>query len=129
MNEKDMINLIKNHNWKEKWLDFAVYSFERNKLIITASDDFSYYHTLEIILDNPSYISGVVEWSSDLDEEFIKLLTQFDISSGAFVLEFYSDSELKFKVVAEKMMVNFDTVFYYKREGLKSGERLASWVK
>lgn len=84
---------------------------------------------MEIILDNPGYISGVMEWSSDLDEGVIKALTQVDISSGTFVLEFYSVSELKFKVVAEKMVVNFDTVFYYKREGLKRGERLASWVE
>ena len=30
---------------------------------------------------------------------------------------------------AKKISINFDTVFYYKRENLKIGERLAYWIK
>lgn len=49
-----------------------------------------------------SYISGVMDWSCDLDEEFIKSSTYADGSSDISVLRYYSHSELKFKVVAEK---------------------------
>ncbi|MFU0912485.1 hypothetical protein [Kluyvera intermedia] len=129
MSEQDIIDDIKKHNWKESWLDFSVFLYERNRLIIVGSDDLSYYHTLEIMVEVPSYISGVMDWSCDLDEEFIKSSTYADGSGDISVLEFYSDSELKFKVVAEKISVNFDTVFYYKKENLNIGERLAYWIK
>ncbi len=50
MSEQNIINDIKHHNWKESWLDFSVFLYEHNRLIISGSDDLSYYHTLEIIM-------------------------------------------------------------------------------
>lgn len=129
MSEQNIINDIKHHNWKESWLDFSVFLYEQNRLIISGSDDLSYYHTLEIIIDTPCYISGVMDWSCDLNEEFIKLSSCTDNAREMLVLEFYSEFELKFKVIAKKISINFDTVFYYKRENLKIGERLAYWIK
>ncbi|EFE7917924.1 hypothetical protein GA486_23065, partial [Escherichia coli] len=67
--------------------------------------------------------------SCDLNEEFIKLSGCTDNAREMLVLEFYSEFELKFKVIAKKISINFDTVFYYKRENLKIGERLAYWIK
>ncbi|WP_042290962.1 hypothetical protein [Citrobacter sedlakii] len=129
MSEKNIIDEIKEHNWKESWLDFSFFLYERNRLIIAGSDDLSYYHNLEVIIDNPSYINGVMDWSCDLNEEFIKSSNYTENNCNMSVLEFYSDSELKLKVIAEKISVNFDVVFYYKKENLNIGERLAYWVK
>ncbi len=129
MSEQNIINDIKHHNWKESWLDFSVFLYEQNRLIISGSDDLSYYHTLELIIDTPYYISGVMDWSCDLNEEFIKLSGCTDNAREMLVLEFYSEFELKFKVIAKKISINFDTVFYYKRENLKIGEGLAYWIK
>lgn len=129
MSKQDIIDDIKKHDWKESWLDFSVFLYEKNQLVIVGSDDLSYYHTLEIIIESPSFINGVMDWSCDLDEEFIKLSTYVDGSFEISVLEFYSDSELKFRTSAEKISVNFDIVFYYKKENLNIGERLAYWIK
>ncbi len=129
MSKKDIIDEIKEHDWKERWLDFSVFLYERNRLIVVGSDDLSYYHNLEIIIEAPSYINGVMDWSCDLDETFIKLSSYTEDHCEMSVLEFYSDSELKFKIIAEKVSVNFDMVFYYKKENLNIGERLAYWLK
>ncbi len=90
---------------------FFSFLYEHNRLIISGSDDLSYYHTLEIIIDTPCYISGVMDWSCDLNEEFIKLSSCTDNAREMLVLEFYSEFELKFKVIAKKISINFDTVF------------------
>lgn len=129
MTKQNIADEIKNHNWKESWLDFSIFLYEKNRLVIVGSDDLSYYHNLEIIIETPSYISGVMDWSCDLDDDFIKVSNQDDIFCPSLILEFYSDNELKFKVIAEKMSINFDTVFYYKRDKLNTGERLAYWVE
>ncbi|MFP1733904.1 hypothetical protein ACLECU_16735 [Lonsdalea quercina] len=129
MSEQSIINDIKKHDWKESWLDFSVFLYERGRLVIVGSDDLSYYHNLEITIETPSYINGVMDWSCDLDEGFMKISFQDNGSQKLSTLEFYSDDELKFKVVGESISVNFDTVFYYKRDNLSTGERLAYWVK
>ncbi|WP_120807076.1 hypothetical protein [Yersinia sp. IP36721] len=129
MSEQSIINDIKKHDWKESWLDFSVFLYERGRLVIVGSDDLSYYHNLEITIETPSYINGVMDWSCDLDEGFMKISIQDNGSQKLSTLEFYSDDELKFKVVGESISVNFDTVFFYKRDNLSTGERLAYWVK
>ena len=77
--------------------------YEGNRLTIAGSDDFSYYHNLEIIIENPSYISGVMDWSCDSNEEFIKLSIQNHGSKIVSILEFYADNELRFKVIGGKV--------------------------
>jgi hypothetical protein len=129
MSEQDIIDDIKRHDWKESWLDFSILLYERNQLVIVGSDDLSYYYTLEIIIKSPSYISGVIDWSCDLDEGFVKLSAYSDDPRKILVLEFHADDELKFKVVAEEISVNFDVIYYYNKENLNVGERLAYWVK
>lgn len=129
MSEQNIINDIKKHDWKESWLDFSVFLYERGRLVIVGSDDLSYYHNLEITIETPSYINGVMDWSCDLDESFMEISIQDNGSQKSSIIEFYSDNELKFKVVGENISVNFDTVFYYEKDNLNIGERLAYWVK
>jgi hypothetical protein len=129
MSELNIINEINKQNWKETWLNFSVYLYEKCRLVIVGSDELTYYHKIEIIVELPSYISGVMDWSCDRDDEFIRVRTQTGNPCQKYILEFYADDELKFKVIADEIKLNFDTVFYYKRENLKTGERLAYWVK
>lgn len=129
MSELNIVNEINNHDWKETWLDFSVFLYEKTRLVIVGSDDLSYYHTFEVIIELPSYISGVMDWSCDTDDEFIKLRTNTYSPYERFIIEFYEDSELKLKVTARNVTLNFDTVFYYKKENLKTGERLAYWLE
>nr|WED69444.1 hypothetical protein PJ912_06265 [Pectobacterium colocasium] len=58
MREQDLVSAIKEHDWKQSWLDFSVFLYDRERLIIVGSDDLSYYHTLEIIIESPSFFQG-----------------------------------------------------------------------
>ncbi|GKV92355.1 MULTISPECIES: hypothetical protein [Pectobacterium] len=119
----DLVQKIKMHEWRESWLDFSIFSYDRGKLVIAGSDDLSYYHTLEITFIQPTFIDGVTEWSCDISEGFVKYFPETKS------VEFYSDGERKLKVIAEDVLVNFDTVFYYLRDNLTDGQRLAYWLK
>ena len=50
MSSFDLICAIKHKDWSAPWLDFSIFRYEREGLIIAASDDFSYYHNMEIII-------------------------------------------------------------------------------
>lgn len=129
MNEQSIISELKKHNWKESWLDFSIFLYERGRLVIVGSDDLSYYHTLEITIETPSYVNGVMDWSCDLDDDFMKISIHNNDSQSLSILEFYSDNELKFKTIGNSISINFDTVFYYKKDNLSANERLAYWIK
>ncbi|MEQ9994859.1 MULTISPECIES: hypothetical protein [Pectobacterium] len=123
MNNCDLVQKIKMHEWKASWLDFSIFSYDRGRLVIAGSDDLSYYHNLEIIFIQPTFIDGVTEWSCDVSEDFVRYHPE------SKTMEFYSDGERKLKVIAEDILVNFDTVFYYLRDSLTDGQRLAYWLK
>lgn len=129
----DLINIIKNNTWNAPWLDFSIFHYEKEKLIIVASDDFSYYHNMEIRIDFPVYVQGYMEWSCDISDDFIRAnigLNEEDIKNNAInSLTFFSEDKQMFTIVAKSFSVNFDTVFYYKRENLLPQQRLAYWVK
>lgn len=128
MNEPDLVSVIKNRVQHLGLQDFSVFSYDPGRLIICGSDDRSYYHKLEIIAEDPIYIQGEMDWYCDVDSDFIR--ANVDLPAGDIrKLDFYSDDRLAFSVTAESFKVNFDLVFYYKRENLQPGERLAYWIK
>ncbi|MGQ7746882.1 hypothetical protein ACUNDQ_22130 [Pectobacterium brasiliense] len=108
-------------------MDFSIFLYDRERLIIVGSDDLSYYHTLEIIIELPSFVQGILGWPCDVNDGFIKISKSH--LGDEFIVEFYSDDDFTFKVIGEYISINFDTVFYYKREDLKLGERLAYFIK
>ncbi|AFI92510.1 hypothetical protein EXT68_17095 [Pectobacterium parmentieri] len=127
MKEQDLVSAIKEHDWKQSWLDFSVFLYDRERLIIVGSNDLSYYHTLEIIIESPSFVQGILDWPCDVNHDFIKISK--DNLEDEFIINFHSDDEFTFKAIGKHISINFDTVFYYKREDLKPGERLAYFVK
>ncbi|AOR63393.1 hypothetical protein [Pectobacterium wasabiae] len=127
MEEQDLVSAIKEHDWKQSWLDFSVFLYDRERLIIVGSEDLSYYHTLEIIIELPSFVQGILDWPCDVNHNFIKISKNH--LEDEFIIEFYSDDEFTFKAIGKYISINFDTVFYYKREDLKPGERLAYFIK
>lgn len=128
MCEPDLIFEIKNYVERAGLQDFSVFSYGRGQLIICGSSDRSYYHSLEIIAEDPIYMQGEIDWYCDVSSDFIKAnvgLPAGDVRK----LDFYSDDGLAFSVTAEKFKLNFDRVFYYRRDNLQPGERIADWVK
>ena len=127
MKEYDLVSAIKEHDWKQSWLDFSVFLYERDCLTISGSYDLSYYHNFELVITSPFFISGTIDWSCDVNDDFIKISKSS--LEDEFIIEFYSDDELTFKIIGKDISINFDTVFYYKREDLKPDERLAYFIK
>ncbi len=128
MCDHDLILMIKNYVQRCGLQDFSIFRYDPGRLIISGSNDRSYYHTLEIIAENPIYIQGEMDWYCDVDSDFIRAnvgLPAGDIRK----LDLYSDDGLAFSVTAESFKVNFDRVFYYQCENLQPGERLAYWVE
>ncbi|WP_257188011.1 hypothetical protein [Escherichia coli] len=129
MKQQNVVDEIRRNYTNNCWIDFEIYLYSNGRLIIVGSSDLSYYHNFEIIINALSYMSGDTYWTCDPLDDFMKLKIINDNNDVNIILEFYSESILQFKVIAETISLNFDTVFYYKRENLSSGERLAYWIE
>lgn len=125
MRIENIVSEIRHHIWEKSWLDFSLYACERSRLVIVGSDDLCYYHTVEIVAENPSFIQNTSYWTCDINEVFIGV----DLERGLKKLAFYYGGEVCFSVSADKFSVNFDTVFYYKKAELLQNQRIAHWVK
>ncbi|WP_272570017.1 hypothetical protein [Providencia sp. PROV255] len=121
------INSILKYEWRLPWLDFYFHRFNGYELIIAGSHDFSYYHNIEIIAQRPIKIQGNTEWSTGVELKFIKAISTPDLTptDPVRIMQFYSDDGLELTITAESFTYNLDTVFYYARENLQPGERIA----
>lgn len=129
MKQQNVVDEIRRNYRNNCWIDFEIYLYSNGRLIIVGNSDLSYYHNFEIIINAPSYMSGDTYWTCDPLDDFMKLKIINDNNDANIILEFYSESTLQFKLIAANISLNFDTVFYYKRENLSSGERLAYWIE
>ncbi|EHJ4139180.1 hypothetical protein JYG47_09430 [Escherichia fergusonii] len=129
MKQQNVVDEIRRNYRNNCWIDFEIYLYSNGRLIIVGNSDLSYYHNFEIIINAPSYMSGDTYWTCDPLDDFMKLKIINDNNDANIILEFYSESILQFKLIAANISLNFDTVFYYKRENLSSGERLAYWIE
>ena len=129
MKQQNVVDEIRRNYRNNCWIDFEIYLYSNGRLIIVGSSDLSYYHNFEIIINAPSYMSGDTYWTCDPLDDFMKLKIINDNNDANIILEFYSESILQFKLIAANISLNFDTVFYYKRENLSSAERLAYWIE
>lgn len=125
MTIENIVSDIRSHTREKTWLDFSLYSYDCSRLIIVGSDDLCYYHTIEIVVENPSFIQSTAYWTCDVNEVFIRVNQEGELKK----LTFYYGEEVCFSVSADKFSVNFDTVFYYKRAELLQNQRIAHWVK
>lgn len=123
MTANDIVSLLNERVWTVSWLDFYIFSYEKNKLVIAGSDDFSYYHNVEIECYNPIYMKGNFEWTCDTTGELAS------VGDAKKKLLFMNDDGIALEVIADKFFINFDTVFYYYRDNLIEGQRMAAWVK
>ena len=145
MNYSDFISVkhkINSQFANDLSLDVEIFEYRsecKDTLTIVASRDFSYYHNLEINLHEPKYFSGVFSWkNSPQDGGLIEIL---DATQNALLINenfiedfaqgvrFLNDDGISIVAAASSITVNFDTVFYYWRDNIKEGERIADWVK
>lgn len=118
--------------------DFVMHSFANGTLVLTGSFDHCYYHELEIRFHTVSYIGLPIY---GLDSPRFSIATVAERKAHAHLeLE---ETDVLFKihgapdfqggyehfVAAQRIEISEGTVFYYPREDLKPGERVADWVK
>lgn len=137
MELKDKLSFISTFIAKQPWFDFEILEMNGGDLTIIGSDDFSYHHLLEITFHDVFHMSLNREWKSDTrnavllieDEEATKLNIKFQVEQGNFVFKFVpEDFDVPFYIVAQDVSFNTDKVYYYKKENLQIGERIADWV-
>lgn len=149
---QDKIDIINGYINKNK-----IYCFQQESLsfidsipvlTLKASLDFSYYHTLEIIFKNITFLQCPISWErvwgedsfhlrQATKEEKERVIMQNALSQVGAQLVFCLDTKLNnnsstqahYFIVASNIEYNFDTVYYYKKEDLGVNERTASWVK
>lgn len=136
MNELDRINkMIETTNT----VDFRIQAYDSVNLMLTGSFDFSYYHEVEFNFHEVSYISLPADFSypkfrKATSEEITEIgkIIAVDAEETVFCIEAETSRSLEklpFFVVAESVSMNEGLVFYYERDNLKEGERIAPWVK
>ena len=119
-------------------VDYRIQSYDSVNLMITGSFDFCYYHEVELTFHEVSYISLPADFgnptfrlATEKECADINKIIAVDEEEKVFCIEADTTrtiEKLLFFVVAEKVTLNEGTVFYYEREDLKPGERIAPWV-
>ncbi len=123
-------------NERAPW-DWCIGRMADGTLSLWGSNDFSYYHTVEVRFHEVSFIQFQADFShahfrlaSTSETERFLALPSWGGHLFCIVAELGSDIDSRcYFVSATQVDCRFGTVFYYRRGGLKPGERIASWVK
>ncbi len=109
---------------------------ENGRLVVAGSRDYSYYHNVELIFHEVQFVMlpALVFEADRLRLATAEELAQLDgIMHGhqhmgrVFCLESTFEGT-RYYVVARQLQYNTDTVYYYKREPLGPGERIAEYL-
>lgn len=136
---KNIVEKIDQEIRQNLWFDFHLWRYDGVNLVITGSDDLSYYHKLEIIFTDVFYASTFFNgWKSNTEKPVIEIPStsvnkelneRFEIEQGyqVFIIR-TEDYKNDIYIAAKEIDFNLDTVYYYFKEDLKSNERLADFV-
>ena len=120
--------------------DFRIASYNDDVLTILGSTDFDYYHKAEIRFHSVDFLECATAFShayfgvASKEDASRVLAKSEDHEPGVTVFCILADHDkgnysAKYFIVAERAECTIGTVYYYKRENLGPGERIASWVK
>jgi hypothetical protein len=118
--------------------DYRLLSFDGSRLIIVGSTDLSYYHLVEAEFAEVSFLSCPTEFShgrfrlaTEAEHTLVNRLVAIDGEDILFAIDAESSGSMEtqvFFILAQTLNVIEGTVYYYERENLKPGERIAPWV-
>ncbi len=136
MPECEQQEQLKEINASNLW-DWRLDRFEGDKLHILGSRDFYYYHNLEIVFHDVDFLSCPTtffhaQFRCATDEERAQFSGHRDWEGTMFCISTdhgQDEPSPKFYVCAGRVECVVGTVFYYERENLQPGERMAEWVK
>lgn len=110
--------------------DFMVRDFDGARLRIVGSFDLAYYHQLEIIFIEASFISVPTCFNNPVirmatKEEKHRLSSNVDLDGHVYCIEEdLTATTRKHFVAADEIEAEECMVYYYQRDGLKAGERI-----
>lgn len=117
--------------------DFYIIKSNGYELILAGSFDSSYYHEVEItfldvqfiVCPGQNFSINRFRLATDSEiKELAKYTSGYDTQGFTICLE-HTEWNEKYYIVVNEIEVNWEYVYYYNRENLKSGERIAEWVK
>ncbi len=117
--------------------DLVVYSYARDTLLLTGSFDHCYYHEFEVHFRGVVYIelptcgldSPVFSIAGD---PIRQSYSHIELDADETLFEIHHDPALhghRYYVAAREIALAEGMVYYYAREELKPGERIADWVQ
>ena len=117
---------------------FCIYSYETYDLLITASTDFAYYHEVEATFKDMKFVSlprnfkyPVFRIANASEIKNLRKIIALEKNDTVFCVSAATSASLKkipFYIVAEEVTIREGMVYYYERENLEDGERIADWV-
>lgn len=114
--------------------DFRLQSFDSVNLLLIGSFDLAYYHQVEVLFHEVSYLACPTTFSDAsfrlaTPEEVDSLSVALAEDDQAFAIECDGgQGEIVALIVAEHLSVLTGKVYHYEREDLSPGERVADWV-
>lgn len=115
--------------------EFVVWSLVEGRLTIFGSDDMAYYHQLEVVYEDVTYIETPTSlwmpaFREATEEERLKCRWRDDDGGKLYVIEDRKgDETLVYYVAAASCSERVGMVYHYDRTDLRPGEQIAPWVR
>ncbi|PUZ28974.1 hypothetical protein DCC81_05750 [Chitinophaga parva] len=121
MNE-NTLTLINQKVKEFAFLDFSIFEYRHNELVIAISTDFTYYHLFEIRFKNVFSVICNTLWSVDTQKDVIKVVdsteaydlnVQYGVEVGYSIFQLMNEDELELYVIAESVEFRDHVVKYF----------------
>jgi hypothetical protein len=103
------------------FLDFSIYKYENQKLVIAVSEDFTYFHQFEIEFHNVHTINCNSFFSIETESNVISIINnvemvdlnkKYNVEVGYNIFQIISDEGKEFFIIAESISFKDNIVKY-----------------
>ncbi|MCG2615168.1 hypothetical protein LZZ85_12785 [Terrimonas sp. NA20] len=103
------------------FFEFSLYSYSKEKLVIVGSQNLSYYHSIEIHLENPFHIDSRADWIVNVDSLVVKELAELEF------FEYNRKNKIEVGTKALKFIDQDECVFYYAFSEIEVFEKVVKY--
>lgn len=106
-----------------KILEIKIFEWSSNSILLAISDNFQKYHICELFSNSQYRYNCPVQWSFDLNSEFLKINLESEFGK---VPEFFFTAVdgMQYQIICEDIYLNFDFVDYSENNKPQPFERL-----
>lgn len=140
-NTIDTVSAINSIIREELWFDMELAGLSGNTVTLVGGIDLTTHHTLEITFHGVFHLCLNAHWRTDVSESPLILLPagaeakalniKYEVEAGHQIFKIKPEGfaeDACFFVIAEDVSYDNTTVYYYRKEDLKEGEKIAPWV-